>query len=254
LYRSGRQKEALEAYRAARRALVDELGVEPSPDLQELERRILRQDPALAAPEPPAPPEVRLPRPPTPLIGRQLEVAAVTALLRRDDVRLVTLTGAGGTGKTRLALAAAEEVGRELRDGALFVDLAAVRDPALLGPRIAHELGIAEGSAPEETLAEHLRNSRLLLVLDNVEQLVPDVGLVARLLASAPRLVVLATSRAPYALPASTSIRCRRSPSPRPRPAQPLKSWPRTTQCACSSRGHERSIRHSSSTTATPAT
>jgi predicted ATPase/DNA-binding SARP family transcriptional activator len=200
LYRSGRQKEALEAYRAARRALVDELGVEPSPDLQELERRILRQDPALAAPEPPAPPEVRLPRPPTPLIGRQLEVAAVTALLRRDDVRLVTLTGAGGTGKTRLALAAAEEVGRELRDGALFVDLAAVRDPALLGPRIAHELGIAEGSAPEETLAEHLRNSRLLLVLDNVEQLVPDVGLVARLLASAPRLVVLATSRAPLRL------------------------------------------------------
>jgi predicted ATPase/DNA-binding SARP family transcriptional activator len=200
LYRCGRQKEALDAYRAAREALVEELGVEPGAALRDLERRILRHDPSLAAPEPPEPPSIRLPSPPTPLIGRQLEAAAVTALLRQDDVRLVTLTGAGGTGKTRLALAAAEELGRELRDGAVFVDLAPVRDAALLGSTIAHTLGITEGAVPEEALEEHLRDRRMLLLLDNVEQLVPDTGLVARLLAAAPRLLVVATSRAPLRL------------------------------------------------------
>ena len=136
LYRSGRQKEALDAHRAARATLVEELGVEPGPGLQELERAILRHEPGLAAPEA-APRHARpLPAPPTPLVGRRLEAAAVAALLRDEGARLVTLTGPGGTGKTRLALAAADALAPELRDGAVFVDLSPVSDPG--PPRIDH--------------------------------------------------------------------------------------------------------------------
>ena len=118
-------------------------------------------------------------------------------------MRLVTLTGAGGTGKTRLALAAAAELAPELRDGALFVDLAPVADPRLLASTIADQLDVQEGARPLiETIAEHLESKRMLLVLDNLEQLLPAVSLIADLLAAAPSLLVLATSRAPLRLSA----------------------------------------------------
>jgi predicted ATPase/DNA-binding SARP family transcriptional activator len=196
LYRAGRQKDALEAYGEARAAFVEELGVEPGPALQELQRAILRQDPALDAPARGAAAEARLPRPPTALLGRRLEIAAVSALLRRDDVRLVTLTGMGGSGKTRLAIAVADELAAEFRDGAAFVELAPVRDPAFVAPTIADALGLATGEGSTSgAVVEWLRDRSFLLVLDNLEQL-PDSSFVAELLAGAPRLRVVATSRA----------------------------------------------------------
>jgi predicted ATPase/DNA-binding SARP family transcriptional activator len=196
LYRSGRQADALEAIREARRRLIDDLGVEPGPQLQELERAVLRQEPALtpAGREAQAP-YPHLPVPPTPLVGRRLEIAAVEALLRREECRLVTLTGPGGTGKTRLALAAASALAPELRDGAVFVDLSQIHERQLVLPTIALALGLGE----EDVLAE-LRGRSLLLVLDNLEQLGDDTGPIAELLAGAPRLRVLATSRTPLRL------------------------------------------------------
>jgi predicted ATPase/DNA-binding SARP family transcriptional activator len=201
LYRADRQKEALEAYHAARRMLSEELGVEPGGRLRELERAILRHDPSLAAPEQRRPAAVFLPAPTTSLIGRRLEVAAVTSLLKSGDVRLLTLTGPGGTGKTRLAIAAAEELSQQLRDGAVFVDLAPIEDPALLIPTIAHTLGVRENGVPlADALAEYLRQRRILLLLDNLEQLLEGVTAIAALLGAAPRLIVLATSREPLRL------------------------------------------------------
>ncbi len=193
LYRSGRQKEALDAYRAARRVLVDELGVEPGPALQELERAILRQDEDLLAPTAERAPQQRLPRAATSLVGRRLEVAAIAALLRRDDIRLLTLTGIGGTGKTRLALAVAEELGRELRDGAAFVDLSTIRTGGAVLPAIAHALELGDAGDPLSALGDR----SLLLVLDNLEQIDDPVQPILSLLDAAPRVRVLATSRVP---------------------------------------------------------
>jgi predicted ATPase/class 3 adenylate cyclase len=163
-----------------------------------------------------------LPVQPTPLLGRQREVAEVVMLLRREDVRLVTLTGPGGVGKTRLGLQVAAELvdDHAFGDGVWLVRLSRLVDPALVVPTIAHTLGLKEaGSRPiEELLREHLRARRLLLLLDNVEQVVAAVPQVADLLASSPGLVVLATSRVrlhlqgeremqvpPLALPANSS-------------------------------------------------
>ncbi|HKU57813.1 MAG TPA: BTAD domain-containing putative transcriptional regulator [Gaiellaceae bacterium] len=205
LYRVGRQAEALEVYRAARRVMAEELGLEPGPALQELERAILRQEPGLAAPQaPPARSTKPLPVPPTPLVGRRLELAAVSALFRDEGARLVTLTGPGGTGKTRLGLAVAHAFEPELRDGALFVNLAPVASPDLVVPTIAEALDVREGGERplSQGVTDHLRDRRILLVLDNFEQLLPAAPFVGELLAAAPHLLVLATSRAPLRIAA----------------------------------------------------
>jgi predicted ATPase/Tfp pilus assembly protein PilF len=216
LYRAGRQTEALEAYRSARSAWIDELGVEPSPALQELERSVLRHDPALDAPPARRRVTARLPVPPTPLVGRRLEAVAVASLLR-SETRLLTLVGPGGTGKTRLALAVAEELAGELEAGAVFVDLSGVSDPALFLPTVAQAIGIADtGRSLTEALTGQLREQALLLVLDNLEQILPAGRDVADLLAGAPALRVLATSRAPLRLSGEHQYPVLPLPLPRP--------------------------------------
>ncbi|MGN6699971.1 MAG: ATP-binding protein, partial [Thermomicrobiales bacterium] len=141
---------------------------------------------------------LNLPVPPTPLVGREREVAAVSALLRAPAARLVTLTGPGGVGKTRLGLLVAAGLADDFRDGVAFVPLAAVSDPALVVPAIAAALGVREvvGQPLAATLAAFLRARRLLLLLDNVEQVLPAAAALADLLAACPAVTLLVTSRA----------------------------------------------------------
>ena len=138
-----------------------------------------------------------LPIQPTVLLGRELEVDDVRQLLRRAETRLVTLTGPGGTGKTRLSLQVAAELVDWFEDGSLFVELAPIGDPALVPSTIAQVVGVhAVGSRPVlESLKEYLRRRSLLLVLDNFEQILPAAPVVSELLATAPGLKVLITSR-----------------------------------------------------------
>jgi predicted ATPase/class 3 adenylate cyclase/Tfp pilus assembly protein PilF len=143
-----------------------------------------------------------LPAQPTPLVGRERELEEVLTLLRSSHVRLLTLTGPGGAGKTRLGLQAAAELTDEFEDGVFFVALAAVVDPTLVAPAIARTLGLTEsGNQPAEELLEgYLRDRQVLLVMDNFEQVLESASLLDALLSAAPGLKVLATSRTPLGL------------------------------------------------------
>ena len=247
LYRSGRQADALAAYQSARGVLVEELGIEPSKALRELEAAILTQDSALD-PTPAVEEEAEeggvpvadavglpvadavaasvgggahLPGPQTPargqtrhnlpaqissFVGRERELGQLTSLLR--DARLVMLTGAGGVGKTRLALQLAwtmtDRVGDDrFGDGVWLVDLAPLADPALLAAKAASVLGIQEepGRSASETLVAALREREVLVVLDNCEHLVGEAAsVVDQLVKRCPGVVILATSREPLAI------------------------------------------------------
>ena len=224
LYRSGRQADALAAYRQARDALVDGLGIEPGPWLRELHQRILAQDRDLDAPaepagarvEPlegraevpavvtgePAPPAGNLPAPLDTFVGRGAERRSVAALL--GDVRLLTLTGAGGCGKTQLALQVAADVAESFAGQVWYVELGAHAEPGLVDRAIAEALGVAEApsGALREVVGRRMGSAPVLLVLDNCEHLIDACAdTVTELLGSCGGLVVLTTSREPLDVP-----------------------------------------------------
>lgn len=215
LYRSGRQREALAGYAELRETLADELGLDPGPELAALHRAILEQDPALAPVPPPATSAARargnLPAALTELVGREEAIAEVGGLL--GSARLVTITGPGGVGKTRLALAAAAGIAERFPDGVWLVELAGQRHPnavelaealtAVLGIRDESGAGTAGYRAPEPQarLADALRERRLLMVLDNCEHVIEPVALLAdALLRAAPGLRLLTSSQEPLAI------------------------------------------------------
>jgi predicted ATPase/class 3 adenylate cyclase len=138
-----------------------------------------------------------LPVQPTPFMGREQEVIAIEHLLRREDVRLLTLTGAGGTGKSRLALQVAANLASGFPDGVFFVNLAPINDPALVIPTIAQALELKEtgDSSLLDVLKSSLRKKKLLLLLDNFEQVVHAAPSLADLLTACPKLKILVTSR-----------------------------------------------------------
>ncbi|GAA1880815.1 AfsR/SARP family transcriptional regulator [Lapillicoccus jejuensis] len=204
LYRSGRQADALRTFARARSVLADEVGLDPGPALRDLERRILGQDPGLEAPGARRPP-VSLPTPATELVGREEEAGEVGRLLE-DGARLVTLTGPGGVGKTRLALEVAHRLAaatshttagdavRQVR----FVGLDTVADGDQLLAAVAADLGLGlSGDDPVPSVAAATEGRPTLLVLDNCEQVTGAGAAVGRLLAAATGVAVLATSRAP---------------------------------------------------------
>jgi predicted ATPase/DNA-binding SARP family transcriptional activator len=195
LYRAGRQADALAAYRAASAMLLDELGLEPTPELRRLEQAILTHDPSIEAPAMTR--TSRLPAPPTRTIGRDEDRESVVDLLGRDDVRLVTLIGPGGVGKTRLALEVAWELEPELPDGAWFVSLAGTAKGEHVPSAIAQALGVTAlpGETPSVAIRRFLGARRGLLVLDNFEHLLSAASLVSELATACAPLKLLATSR-----------------------------------------------------------
>jgi predicted ATPase/DNA-binding SARP family transcriptional activator len=202
LHRDGRTAEALEVYQRARRLFARELGLEPGEILNDLQRRILDGDPMLAASSTPALRVAegslsQLPEPLTRLVGRDRELVRLAELMSEPGTRIVTLTGPGGVGKTRLALEAARRMEAEYAHGAALVRLEHVTDPALVACEIAGALARRDGTdgPSADALAAYLRERELLLVIDNFEQLLPAAPLIPDLLALAPGVRVLVSSR-----------------------------------------------------------
>lgn len=196
LHRGDRQADALAVYEEGRLLKAEETGLDPGEDLQRLQGAILVDDPALRVEDVELRSRRHLPAQVTSLVGREPEITGVVELLRKPDHRLVTITGPGGIGKTRLGVATAHALAADHPDGVWFVGLDALHDHRLVAGAIADVLGVEiAGGDMTAALVEHLRDRRLMLVLDNFEQVEDAAPLVSELLAAAPELRVLVTSR-----------------------------------------------------------
>ena len=200
-YHAGEHTQALQTYQTCTEALKTHLTVQPSPETKKLYEQILKH-------EVPALPQVfpnNLPRPLTSFIGREREVAEVKSLLA--TVRLLTLTGVGGCGKTRLALRVAADLLKEYPDGVWWVEWAVLADPVLVPHAVAEALSVKEepGQALMKSLSDFLRRKNLLLVLDNCEHLLDaSAQLTHELLQASPELSILVTSRESLGLAGET--------------------------------------------------
>ncbi|WP_419817840.1 BTAD domain-containing putative transcriptional regulator [Glaciibacter flavus] len=206
LHQAGRSEEALQTFQDFRQGLVTELGLEPGPEMVDLQRRILDQDATLATPRRPNAADirgesdvVRLPGKRSPLVGREADVRAVQSLVAPGAA--VTITGPAGCGKTRLAIDVARTLAAEFPQQVQFVDLTAVQSAELVPEAIIGLLGLRAAGAgpPLGVLASYLRHRHILLVLDNCEHLLPELTpVVETLLGDAgSSSAVLATSREP---------------------------------------------------------
>ena len=229
LYRAGRQGDALRAYTEVRDHVVDELGIDPGPALRELQARILAQDPALAAtpaPVPAAAPLAAAGHPCEPLaaagnlrerlssfVGRDAELDQLREAIRSS--RLVTLTGPGGAGKTRLAVEAAAALRGAHRDGAWLIELAGVAEPKGVAPAASGALGVGASALPGpqpagstvDLIVRHLTGRSLVVVLDNCEHVIGEAAALADTLVTAvPGLRVIATSREALGVPGEVLV------------------------------------------------
>ena len=204
LYRSGRQGEASDVYRRTRELLVEELGMEPGRDLQQLLKAILNQDAALGMPgtHPVAPRLENLPADLTSFVGRDDEIAELESLVART--RLLTLTGPGGIGKTRLAIEVARGLIGRYQHGIWWISLAALGDPALVSQAVASVLVVKaqSGESVSDAVIAYLRDRHCVLVLDNCEHVIEESAkLAADVLVSCPQVTILATSREDLGVP-----------------------------------------------------
>jgi predicted ATPase/DNA-binding SARP family transcriptional activator len=223
-YRAGRQADALDTFGRVRRMLAEELGLEPGEALVGLHQRMLEHDPSLLLPAAEVSPAVvsetaagesataasarasadggrasSLPQPLTKLLGRDRELQLLTGLMADPDVRLLSLTGPGGVGKTRLLIELARALEEQCADGAAFVRLERLSDPSLVAAEIADALAQREGGEGlgADGMIGYLRDRELLLAVDNFEHVLLAAVLLAELLAAAPGVRVIVSSRAP---------------------------------------------------------